>query len=292
MELSIAYELYMKPHEVDTDTAMGITAGAGFRYVDMSIGPFCLNAASPVLKPGWERWADKTADTARKHGLRMLQAHCLLFNYMDKNAADYAYLTNVNRHLLFVCKALGIEYLVFHPGTDYASPSAKRSLEGSAEWLLPFVELAEKLGIRLCLENVFDGISDRCLTRCYGARPEELLELVEKLNSGSVGICWDSGHAHMAKLDQEQSLRILGNRVWTTHLHDNRGQYDNDLHLPPFYGSLDWAGMMRGFRAIDYSGTLNFEIERHTLPLELMEAEFRMVWQKGSYLQQLAKGRE
>ena len=50
MDLSIAYELYMKPHEVDTDTAMQITSKAGFKYVDMSIGPFCLQEKSPILK--------------------------------------------------------------------------------------------------------------------------------------------------------------------------------------------------------------------------------------------------
>lgn len=284
MELSIAYELYMKPHEIDTDTAMQITAAAGFKYVDMSIGPFCLNERSPILKPDWEKWAEKTLAIAEKNGIKMLQSHCLLFDYMDKTAADYQYLTDVNLKLLDVCKALEIEYFILHPGTAKNPFSMKESLNGSVEWLLPFVEKAEKLGIKLCLENIFDGIYDNCILRAFGSRADELTELIDALDSKNVGACWDCGHAHVGRLDQKQSLMLLADRVWTTHVHDNRGQFANDLHLPPFYGSLDWQSFMSGLSAINYKGTLNFEIEPHTVPQDFMLEEFKSVYKKGERL--------
>lgn len=282
VELSIAYELYMKPHEIDTDTAMSITSAAGFKYVDMSVGPFCLNERSPILKPDWEKWAEKTVETANKHGLNMLQAHCLLFNYMDKNAPDYQYLTDVNLKLLDVCKALGIEYFIVHPGTE--NVSMKKSLEKSREWLLPFVEKAEKLGLKICIENIFEGLYDECICRAFGSRPDELAELIDSFGSNNVGACWDCGHAHVGRLNQKASLMILGDRVWTTHVHDNRGRYANDLHLPPFYGSLNWQSFMSGLSAIDYKGTLNFEIEPHTVPMDFMLEEFKSVYKKGERL--------
>ena len=287
MELSIAYELYMKPHEVDTDTAMQITADAGFRYVDMSVGPFCLEKSSPILKDGWRQWAEKTLQTAQKHGIKMLQAHCLLFDYMDKANPDHQFLTDVNMKLLDVCKALEIEYLIFHPGTQPGAVSAKQSLEGTIEWFSPFVERAQQLGIKLCMENNFDVIDRGQVIRLFGARPDEVGELVDRINSKNVGVCWDCGHAHIARLDQKASLQLLGDKVWTTHVHDNRGQYDNDLHLPPFYGSLNWQSFMDGLKAIDYQGTLNFEIEPHTVPLDFMREEFCSVYQKGQRLLQM-----
>lgn len=290
MELSIAYELYMKPHEVDTDTAMKITRQAGFKYVDMSTGPFCLHEKSPILKPNAVKWAEETVQTADKYGIKMHQAHCLLFNYLNKNAPDYQYLTDVNMKLLDLCKPLGIEYFIFHPGTSDSTVSRKKSVDATKQWLLPFVERAHKLGVKLCIENIFDCIgTDRTILRAVGARPDELLEVVESLDSENVGICWDCGHAHIAKLDQKESLHLLGERVWTTHIHDNRGQYDNDLHIPPFYGSIDWQSLMEGLCEINYKGTFNFEIERHTIPLDFVYDEFVSIYKKGERLLSMMK---
>lgn len=289
MELSIAYELYMKPHEVDTDTAMQITSSAGFKFADMSIGPFCLEKSSPILKDNWEKWAEKTLQTARKHGITMLQAHCLLFGYLYKNHPDHQFLTDVNMKLLDVCKALEIEYMIFHPGSYPEAVSAKQSLDGTVEWFLPFVERAEKLGIKLCMENMFDVVAGDRVIRQFGSRPDELAELVEKINSKNVGVCWDCGHAHVGMLNQKESLKLLRDKVWTTHIHDNRGQYSNDLHLPPFYGSLDWENLMEGLKEIDYAGTFNFEIERHNIPLDFMHEEFVSVYRKGERLLKMIK---
>lgn len=287
MDLSIAYELYMKPHEVDTDTAMQITSKAGFKYVDMSIGPFCLQEKSPILKENWERWAQETVQTADKYDIKMLQAHCLLFDILDKKNPEYQHLTDVNMKLLDVCKALGIEFMIFHPGTQPGAVSAKQSLDGTVQWLLPFVERAEKLGIKLCLENIFDVVAHDRVIRLFGSRADELGELVDRINCDHVGVCWDCGHAHIAMLDQKESLKILGDKVWTTHVHDNRGQYSNDLHIPPFYGSLNWENFMQGLKEINYQGTLNFEIERHSIPLDFMLDEFVSVYQKGQRLIQM-----
>lgn len=284
MELSIAYELYMKPHEVPTKKAMEIVRQAGFQCVDMSIGPFCLHPESPILSSCWEAWADATVQTACKNGITMRQAHCLLFNYMDASQPDHARLTDINLHLLDVCHALGIEYFVLHPGTALGAVSVAESLRGSIEWLKPFVEKAEKLGVRLCMENMFDILVNEQIVCQFGARPDELGELVDRLNSPAVGVCWDTGHAHIARLDQKKSLQMLGDRVWVTHLHDNRGRYANDLHLPPFYGSLDWLSFMEGLAEIGYTGTLNFETEPHTVPLDYMLREFCSIREKGERL--------
>ena len=182
MELSIAYELYMKPHEVDTDTAMQITSSAGFKFADMSIGPFCLEKSSPILKDNWEKWAEKTLQTARKHGITMLQAHCLLFGYLYKNHPDHQFLTDVNMKLLDVCKALEIEYMIFHPGSYPEAVSAKQSLDGTVEWFLPFVDRAEKLGIKTGTLMWCERIAVSGLSATPGGATE-IMEVIGKVES-------------------------------------------------------------------------------------------------------------
>lgn len=284
MKLSFAYELYLPPHVVDTDTAMGWVRAAGFRCADMSIGPFCRQGDAPLLGKDWQRHAERYVTCAQKHGIRMPQAHCMLFSCLDWNAPDHQELTDINLHLLDVCRAMGIEYFVMHPGTAVGPASPKESLEQSARWLRPFVEKAEKTGVKLCLENMFHVVENNRVYHAFGVYPEELLELAERLDSPMVGFCWDTGHAHIGWLDQRRSIRMLGDRLWTTHVHDNRGQYSNDLHIPPFYGSLDWQAVMDGLREIGYQGTFNFELEPHTLPIEWMAEEFRFLYARGQQL--------
>lgn len=289
MDLSIAYELYMKPHEVDTATAMSLVREAGFRYVDMSIGPFCKQGNAPFLQKDWQRHAEATVRMAEQNGLTMRQAHCLLFNYMDKHAPDYQENTDINLHLMDVCAAMGITYFVLHPGVAIGAVSTTESLEQSADWIKRFAEKAETTGVKICIENIFDGLYGDQLYHAFGVYADELVALADKVGSDKVGFCWDTGHAHIGRLDQRRSINLLGDRLWTTHVHDNRGQYSNDLHIPPFYGSVDWPSVMQGLADVGYEGTFNFEIEPHTLPLDFMGAEFKTVYEKGERLLQMIK---
>ena len=79
-------------------------------------------------------------------------------------------------------------FLKIVDGTAVGAVSAAESLLGSIEWLKPFVEKAEKLGIRLCMENMFDILVNEQIVRQFGARPDELGELVRSINDMSMKI--------------------------------------------------------------------------------------------------------
>ncbi len=284
MELSIAYELYLKPHEVPTENAMKLVHDAGFRYVDMSVGPYCQSGDAPFLGANWQAHAEQTRAVADKYDIQMKQAHGLLFYYIDKNAPCCRELTDINLHLMDVCAALGVEYFVVHPCTVADAVSTEESLSRCAEWMLPFAEKAEKTGVKICIENVFDDLNCDRLFYAFGVYADELVALADRIGSDKVGFCWDTGHAHIGRLDQRRSIQLLGDRLWTTYIHDNRGQYSNDLHLPPFYGSIDWQAVMQGLKDVKYQGTFNFEIEPHTLPQDILGEEFKTLYQKGQRL--------
>ena len=54
-------------------------------------------------------------------------------------------------------------------------------------------------------------------------------------------------------------VRELGKEIRVLHVHDNRNQID--LHLPPFYGRIDWYDFANALREIQYTGVFSFEID-------------------------------
>jgi sugar phosphate isomerase/epimerase len=91
---------------------------------------------------------------------------------------------------------------------------------------------AQSLGLKIALENGLPG---------YMVTTSELLSLVSEYGSPAVGICYDSGHAHITD-DTACALKTLGPHVVTVHLHDNDGK--EDQHLLPGEGTLDWKAVV------------------------------------------------
>lgn len=124
--------------------------------------------------------------------------------------------------------ALGCRTYVLHLGPRPAEdvvPAAWEAVRRAVDLLAPE---AERLGITLALENGFVG---------YQASNAELLALVTEIAHPAVGICYDSGHAHMMG-DAAAILRDFSPQVVTVHLHDNDGTADQ--HLLPGHGTLAW----------------------------------------------------
>lgn len=101
------------------------------------------------------------------------------------------------------------------------------------------VECAEKHNFTLALEN---SVSDTHL--CY---------VLDRLKSPSLGYCFDSGHRN-AFAPGADFLGLYGSRLTATHLQDNDGQ--NDLHLMPLDGCIDWRGTARQLAATPHGRRL------------------------------------
>ena len=55
-----------------------------------------------------------------------------------------------------------------------------------------------------------------------------------------------------------ESLKLIGSRLKMVHLNDNWAE--DDIHLAPFLGNVDWQDVVRGLKDIGYSGSLNLEV--------------------------------
>ena len=108
-------------------------------------------------------------------------------------------------------------------------------------------EEARAFGVAIALENVHFFNEDNTL----------LPDLFAEIRSDNVGFCLDFGHAHYQGGGCGYWLDRLGERLITTHIHDNRGRTDE--HRPPGFGTIPWPDMIARLRALGYAGYANFE---------------------------------
>lgn len=138
-------------------------------------------------------------------------------------------------------------FLVQHVGrTDEADDPRKfEAALSSIEHLRAF---ARPLGVTLLLENILNDLST----------PERLKELLKALHYPDLGICFDTGHAHLMS-SVHQAFGVLEDRIMSTHVHDNAR--DRDSHLWPGEGTIDWNQTMQSLHSAPQAPALLMEIE-------------------------------
>ena len=125
-----------------------------------------------------------------------------------------------------VAEKLPFRYLIQHVGSggeDFDMNKFDAALS-SIEHLRAF---AKPLGVRMLVENIPNELST----------PEKLKELLRTGHFGDVGVCFDTGHAHMMG-GVAPALELLRDDIRSTHVHDNK--QDRDAHLWPGEGTIDW----------------------------------------------------
>ena len=112
------------------------------------------------------------------------------------------------------------------------------------------------------------------------------MELVDRLSEqyDNVGICWDFGHANMMGWNQPQALEMMGKRLIATHVQDNYA--DNDHHLLPYHGTIEWEPIMKMLKKIDYKGVFAYETHKaaERVPEPVIDALLTYSLQLGKYL--------
>ena len=116
-----------------------------------------------------------------------------------------------------------------------------------------YIEYALKRNLNIAYENMTYG---KCPGYCTYI--DQLVHLIDTYGDDRIGACLDTGHANMVYADQYEAILKLGHRLHCTHINDNLGK--DDLHLPPFSGTVKWETVMKALREINYPGVLNLEI--------------------------------
>ncbi len=153
---------------------------------------------------------------------------------------------------------LGAPVGVYHPRTAISKGYDWRlSYEHNREALKPLLDAAVKQNVLIAVENI-PIFPDCPQHRFYSSDPDDLCELVDSFGFAPIGICWDTGHANLMSFDQPKVVRQLGRRIICTHISSNFKE--QDWHLLPLYGYLDFPKLMAAFRDIGYRGDLALEL--------------------------------
>ncbi|HNX77261.1 MAG TPA: sugar phosphate isomerase/epimerase family protein [Candidatus Rifleibacterium sp.] len=128
---------------------------------------------------------------------------------------------------------LGAGVVVVHPGYGVGpgEVAIEPWLQRAGAFLKKLVEHAAGFGIKIAFENIFDS------------RPDQLLKLLQFVDSPFAGICFDVGHHHLfSALPMQNWLAALGPHIFEFHLHDN--DRSADQHSAIGEGSVDYQPLI------------------------------------------------
>lgn len=104
--------------------------------------------------------------------------------------------------------------------------------------------------ILLCLENL---VYPHEIYRS----PEDMVELIKRVNRSNVGVTLDVGHAAVCSHKPADFFHLLQDEIFHVHLHDNDGVIDQ--HLPLGQGTIDYVDVVQSLKRMDYQGVVNLE---------------------------------
>lgn len=157
-----------------------------------------------------------------------------------------------------MAQSLGIPIAVLHTGLT-------GSYEGEIEYLLESLylidETAKKGNLLIALENHTTEF----------VTIDVLISLIQKVDSNNLGICLDVGHSNIFSNyigDLNKARRYL----FSLHLHDNNG--DEDEHLFPYEGGIDFDYIIGFLRRSRFEGVVTLELNGEKISSEEEFVEF------------------
>ncbi len=228
-------------------------AKLGYRDIDLN---FCemMNPCHDID----EAYIRKLGQLKEDLGLTYVQSHVPYSRKGEDRSEDI-------KTAIRYSTQLGVKAIVIHPITG-----------DNVSYLSQFLPLLEGTDSCLAVENME---SEEEISTSG-----ELLKIIETIGRNKLGICLDTGHAHLRGLDVASEVEKCGRHLIATHIADNDGK--SDAHLLPFFGTIEWERVMKAFTKIGYRGAYTYEcmyFTRH-LPDELKDEAVRLSLKIGDKL--------
>lgn len=131
-----------------------------------------------------------------------------------------------------VAEEMPCRFAIQHVGLG-RDPYDERKFDAAFRVLEELNVFAHDRGVAILLENIPNELSSG----------ERLMRFVESTHLKN-GFCFDTGHANVME-GVSQAFGVMGDRIQSTHIHDNDGV--NDIHLYPYLadkGTIGWRGTM------------------------------------------------
>ena len=139
--------------------------------------------------------------------------------------------------------------MIVHPGRHASGDDIPRMEEILPSSLEEVLKTAERTGVKLALENM--------LPEHPGYSSETVREIVEGINSPFLGVCFDTGHAHVNREGEIAAFDNLKDLIIAFHLQDNDST--RDMHLQPPYGTVNWDKLVPMIKELNFQDPMAVE---------------------------------
>jgi sugar phosphate isomerase/epimerase len=212
-------------------------------------------------QPG--RWQGFDVENATQHDMEMLKKALTGISEVDLHAGFPMDSTNRDTRRTNLQKLtptfklagkIGASVVTIHADTRTPEFCGKTRDSAMAESLIQLNQLAKEYDVLVGIETEWD------------------IPLIERLDLPRVGITLDTGHMHFNQGAAFKPYGSLGRlierfreRIFHLHMHDYDGNFD---HIAIGKGHIDFPGIIKALRNIQYKGSLCLEINPDHEPPE------------------------
>ena len=239
MEFGISTQIFRRK-EVTVDLLEAIRK-AGHERLELFCNRPHLDFHNRGLLRSIARWFRENALPAPSMHLPFVEnagpAQKLWISVLDPERKRREFAIDEIKRSLELAELLSPDYVVMHLGNpdDTFSPVAFDYAYTAIAQIRAFA------GVRVMIENIPNEISTI----------DRIREFKTVAEVSDIGICYDTGHGYL------QGITSGFEHIQTTHIHDNHGEQDE--HLWPFEGTLDWPSLIEKLVVANYQGPFVFE---------------------------------
>ena len=247
------------PSDMPTAQAMALAARIGYQSFEV-----CVGEKGPVTLDTSEAEASVLRREADKLGLALRSVGTGLgwqYPLTSPDPVVRAKGAETTTQALRIAKWLGAGTVLVVPGIVSAEIAYDAAIENALSAMMEMVPVAEKIGVTLGIENVWNK---------FLLSPVEMRDFIDQCESENVGAYIDTGNIVLYGYP-EQYLRILGPRVRAVHAKDFRasaGNFDGFVML--MEGDVNWPEVMAALNEIGFDGALTAEYGPYTHSLDVM----------------------
>ena len=284
MVLATSTNIYCEQHgihDVPIERCIHICADAGYKALDFGFVEFIRQSRS-ILSPGWKDEILYYRQLADSLNISFVQAHAPLYDFCNPSD-DAERLELLMNRSIEGAALLGAPWIVAHPSTHaesgifYSDTAAM-----NVRFFHNLADYARKFSVGIAIENMWGKTADG--VERYAIDAQELVDLVDAVDSPNVSACWDTGHASVEGIAQGEAIRLLGNRLKALHISDK--SKSQQIHILPYMGSIDWPEILQALADIEYSHPFTLEIQHYIprVPVALVPSAIKLSVETGKYM--------
>ncbi|MCR5458094.1 MAG: sugar phosphate isomerase/epimerase [Clostridiales bacterium] len=258
MKLSILTNGYTHFFIRDLGELIDYHADLGYGALDLSMG--CPYDSFLLDEDNWLMPTKRIKQRMESRNMFFCQAHSPIVTYLDEaNEEDERKL----RQCIKVCSYLGIKSLVVHL-LHVKGCTPESFVEKNVEYYNRFLPMLDDYDVDFCFENYGHFLEKD--SYCFDA--DQLLAVINAMDSTHIHACWDTGHANLTRLNQYNEVTKLGDHLRAVHIHDNHypikepdGMFCPDAHNFPLFGNINFDAFMQALIDIDYKNAFSIETD-------------------------------